>query len=133
MSKLTDLVKEVTSLNQKMNDAIVALLKEHNGLIRTDNIERIVNNKPACDNIYVISMQGDDEPNTEHRVLAVALIGEEQLAVLPDLSGSSNSETINALTDDEVLESNDWEWVFGGYVLENATLASICECIEQYV
>ena len=127
---LKDRVKEVSSLNEKMHSDIVDFLKQHNGLVRTDNVEREIKGQPKCTNIYTISMDGDNEPNTEKRVLAVALIGEEQVAVLPTYS---DEETINALTDEEVLNLNDWEWIKGGYTLQNATLTSICESIEEYV
>jgi len=119
-------VQSVIELNRKMHADIVDFLKEHNGFVRTDNTER----RDLIYNIYVISMDGDDEPNTEKRVLAVALFGEGQVAVLPALS---RYETINGMTDQEVLDCNNWELIFGGYVLQNATLCSICECIEQYV
>ena len=130
MSKLQDRVKEVIKLNDQMHADLVEFLKKHNGLVRTDNIERREKGLPFCGILYVISMNGDDEPNTEKEILAVALIGEDQVAVLPNLSGC---ETINGLTDQEVLDCDNWEWIQGGYVLQNATLTSICECIEEYV
>lgn len=130
MSKLKDNIKAVCWLNEKMYEDIVQFLKEHNGLVRTDNAERREKEVPLYDQIYTISMDGDDEPNTEKRVLAVALFGEDQVAVLPDLSGN---ETISGMTDQEVLDCDNWEWIYGGYVLKNATLTSICECIEEYV
>ena len=97
--------------------------------MRTDNTERRDKELPLCDTIYTISMDGDDEPNTEKAVLAVALIGEDQVAVLPDLG----DETISGMTDQEVLDCDNWEWIKNGYTLQNATLTSICESIEQYV
>lgn len=130
MSKLKDNIKAVCWLNEKMYEDIVQFLKEHNGLVRTDNAERREKEVPLYDQIYTISMDGDDEPNTEKRVLAVALFGEDQVAVLPDLSGN---ETISGMTDQEVLDCDNWEWIYGGYTLQNATLTSICECIEEYV
>lgn len=127
---LKDRVKAVIELNEQMHADIVEFLKQHNGLVRTDNTERRDMGLSLCDNIYVVSMDGDDEPNTEKRVLAVALFGEDQVAVLPDLS---DNETILGMTDQEVLDCDNWEWVYNGYVLQNATLTSICESIEQYV
>jgi hypothetical protein len=129
MSKLKDNLKAVCWLNEKMHEDIVQFLKEHNGLVRTDNAERRDKELPLCDRIYTISMDGDDEPNTEKEVLAVALFGEDQVAVLPNLG----DETISGMTDQEVLDCDNWEWIYGGYTLQNATLTSICECIEQYV
>lgn len=126
MSRLKQLGQEANDLNKKMYDELVIFVEKHGGLIRTDNYEREKN----CDNIYAISMDGDDEPNTEKRVLAVALYNETELAVLPDLSGG---ETILGMTNQEVLDCDNWEWIKGGYVLQNATLYNLCEAIEQYV
>ena len=130
MSRLKQLGQEANDLNKKMYDELVIFVEKHGGLIRTDNTERRDKEMPLCDTIYTISMDGDDEPNTEKRVLAVALYNETELAVLPDLSGN---ETIKGMTDQEVLDCDNWEWIYGGYVLQNATLCSICESIEQYV
>lgn len=126
---LKDRVKEVVELNKQMHADIVEFLKQHNGLVRTDNTERRDMGLSLCDTIYTISMDGDDDPNTEKRVLAVALFGEDQVAVLPNLG----DETILGMTDQEVLDCDNWEWIYGGYTLQNATLTSICECIEEYV
>lgn len=131
-TKLQKNVQSVIKLNKKMHEDIVQFLKAHNGFVRTDNAERVIKKMQPCNTIYVISMNADDEPNTEKEVLAVALFGEDQVAVLPDLSGCGE-ETISGMTDQQVLECDNWEWIFGGYVLQNATLCSICECIEQYV
>ena len=130
MVKLKDNVKSVIELNRQMHEDIAQFLKEHNRLVRTDNTERRDMGLSLCDNIYVISMDSDDEPNTEKRVLAVALFGRDQVAVLPDLS---DNETILGMTDKEVLDCDNWEWIYGGYVSQNATLTSICESIEEYV
>ena len=128
---LKDRVSEVNTLNEKMHADIVAFLKQQpNQFVRTDNAERKSKGLQACDTIYIISMDGDDEPNTEKAVLAVALFDENQIGVLPNFSGC---ETINGMTDDEVLNCDNWETIKGGYTLQNATLTSICECLEQYV
>lgn len=130
MSVLKELVKEANSLNEKMHTAIVEVLKQHGGLIRTDNTEREIEKMPLCDIIYTVSMDGDYVPNTEKEVLAVSLDKEEQVCVLPDLSGY---ETIGGLTDQEVLDCDNWEVINGGYTMKNATLYNICEALEQYV
>ena len=113
-----------------MHAAVVEVLKANGGIIRTDNNERQLCGKQSCDTIYTISMDGDDEPNTEKRVLAVALFGEDQVAVLP---AYASGETIKGCTNEQLLDLDTWEWVFGGYTQQNATLTSICECLEQYI
>lgn len=133
MSKLIDLVSEVTDLNLKMHAAVVEVLKANGGLIRTDTYSK-ENKDKHLNPIYVISMDGDDEPNTEKRILAVALFGEDEVAVLPALSENAYAkETLDGMTDQEVLDLDTWEWVFGGYVLQNATLTSVCEGLEDYI
>ena len=129
MSKLNGLTKAADEIAAQMYDDIVEFLKQHNRLVRTDNEERSNNGLDRCYSIFDISMDGDDEPDTEKVVLAVALIGENDIAVLPNYG----SETISGLTDQEVLECNNWEWINNGYVHRIATLYSICENIEQYV
>jgi hypothetical protein len=127
--KLTELAKEVENLNEKMHAEIVKFLKEHNRLVRTDRNETKSSRDDMPSNIYVISMDSG-ELNTEKRVLAVAIFEDEQVAVLPAFS---DNETINGMTDQEVLDCDDWEWINDGFVLQNATLWSICENIEEYV
>lgn len=131
--KLKTLLLKVNKLNDQMYDQLYKFVKANNGFIRTDNIERETLGKKVCDNIYMIAMLGDDEPNTEHRVLAVAIL-RGQLSVLPALAESSTSrETISGLTDNEVMTASYWETIKGGYVLETATLCNLCESIGQYV
>lgn len=126
---LKDRILAANELANQMHDDIVEFLKQHNGLVRTDNAERRDKEMKLCDTMYAISMDGDDEPNTEKEILAVAIIGEEQVAVLPNLG----CETISSMTDQEVLDCDNWEWVNGGYVNRLATLYNICEVIEEYV
>ena len=130
MSKLQDNIMAVNLLNNQMHTDIVEFLKQHNRLVRTDNTERRYKGLPLCDTIYTLSMDGDNELNTQKEVLAVYLDDVEQVCVLPNLSGH---ETISGTTDQEVIDCDNWEWIYGGYTLQNATLTSICECIERYV
>ena len=37
------------------------------------------------------------------------------------------------MTDDEILELDDWYTMFGGHIMSNATLYNICENIEEYL
>ena len=127
------LLEKVNDLNKEMHAALVEFLKQHNGLVRTDTYGLDFKDK-HLNPIYMISMDGDNEPNTEHRVLAVALFENDEVAVLPVLSENNYvKETLDAMTDEEVRDLDDWELIFGGYVLQNATLTALCEGIEEYV
>lgn len=129
---LKALVQKAYDLNKNMIDFLTAFVREHGGLIRTDTYGKDFKDKHVSP-IYVISMQGDDEPNTEHRVLAVALFDDE-IAVLPALSENSyTKETLDGMTDQEIRDLDNWEWFSNGYIMQNATLLSICESIEEYV
>ena len=37
------------------------------------------------------------------------------------------------MTDEAILEMDEWYTMFGGYVLSNATLYNLCENIEEYL
>ena len=130
MSKLQDNIIAVNLLNNQMHTDITEFLKQHNRLVRTDNAERKNKGLPLCDTIYTISMDAGNEPPTEKEVLAVYLDDDEQVCVLPNMNGH---ETISGMSDQEVIDCDNWEWIYGGYTLKNATLTSICECIEKYV
>ena len=44
-----------------------------------------------------------------------------------------NNITLGGMTDDEILELDDWYTMFGGHIMSNATLYNICENIEEYL
>ena len=133
-AELKNLIDKANKLNDEMYDALVRLIKQqgvvdYNGIpasiVRTDYREQ----KVPKDLIYAILMEGDDAENEEYNVLAVAVFGEDMLAVLVDMG----EETIVDVSSNELAHLDTWYTIKGGYVLQNATLYSICECISQYL
>lgn len=123
---MTDLqrnVESVIALNGRMHADLVEFLKEHGGLIRTDNHD-------DRDTIYGIVMDDAMEENVEHPILAVALMGDDVCVLFDKTNGHT---TLEEMTDEEILEDDDWYSVLGGYVLPASTLYCLCEGIEQYV
>lgn len=131
MTDLQQNAKAVIALNGRMHADLVEFLKEHNGFIRTDNYERRTLEKDECDTMYAIISNGEEMENKEYPILAVALFGEDQVGILPDLTYGDT--TILGMTDQEVLDSENWERIRGGNVLQNATLYNLCECLDEYV
>lgn len=128
---MTDLqhdVQSVLALNKRMHADIVEFLKEHDNFICTDNAES------TRDTLYAYVTE-DYEQTKEYPILAVALFEDEQVAILPDFS--NGYETIIGVANSDLLYDklyrDNWRTIFGGLVLQNATLCSICECIEEYV
>ena len=114
-------VKEAFALNNAMHEDVAKFLKENGGLVCTENV--------GCDTIYAFIYDECYGEYREYPVLAVALFEKSQVCVLID----TGQTTIEGLTDEEVLDCDEWYSVMGGLVLINATLLNICESIEQYV
>ena len=114
--------KAVIELNEEMHQILVAFVKAHNGLIRTDNYQ----NKPI---LYAIANTLTQE-NEEYPILAVA-VKDEQLAVLLDYT--NGYENLEGISDQKVLESVEWEKVMGGDIVQNVTLYNLCENLDSYV
>jgi hypothetical protein len=118
---MTDLLNEQIALNKRMNDAVADVLRQHNGLIRTDE-------DWYKDTIYCYIFDEALETTTENKVLAVALFDGE-VCVLP----ASSNESLDGMTDDEVLNDDGWYSIFGGMCCVSPTLYCLCESIEQYL
>lgn len=125
-SKLELLTDVARGLNNEMHSALVEFLKEHGGFIRTDNRE-------GKDTMYAYIINIGSAYNTQEcAILAVALLGEDQVAILPDYTYDM-STNLEGMTDEEVLSSEDWILLMGGECVVNATVYQLCECIEEYV
>lgn len=120
---LSNSIQAVMNLNQDMNNILVGILKSTGKeLIRTDN------DFPQS-TIYTIVFDDYFTNYTEKKVLAVAVFEGRYVGVLV----GENDETLDGMTDDEILEMDDWYTIFGGHLLSNATLYNLCENIEEYL
>ena len=120
---LSNSIQGVLNLNQDMNNILVGILKStEKELIRTDNdIDKST--------IYAFVFDDYFTNYTEKKVLAVAVFEGRYVGVLV----GENNETLEGMTDDAILEMDEWYTMFGGYVLSNATLYNLCENIEEYL
>lgn len=120
---LSNSIQGVLNLNQDMNNILVGILKSTGKeLIRTDNDA----NKST---IYAFIFDDYFTNYTEKKVLAVAVFEGRYVGVLV----GENNETLEGMTDDAILEMEEWYTMFGGYVMSNATLYNLCENIEEYL
>ena len=120
---LSNSIQAVLNLNQDMNNILVGILKStEKELIRTDN---------DIDKSTIYAFVFDDYFTfyEEKRVLAVTIIEGRFIGVLV---GESN-ETLEGMTDEAILEMDEWYTIFGGYLSSNGTLYNLCENIEEYL
>ena len=120
---LSNSIQAVLNLNQDMNNILVGILKStEKELIRTDNdIDKST--------IYAFVFDDYFTNYTEKKVLAVAVFEGKYVGVLV----GENNETLDGMTDDAILEMDEWYTIFGGHLLSNATLYNLCENIEEYL
>lgn len=120
---LSNSIQAVLNLNQDMNNILVGILKStEKELIRTDD-------DMQKSTIYAFVFDDYFTYYTEKKVLAVAVFEGKYVGVLV---GEKN-ETLDGMTDDAILEMDEWYTIFGGYLLSNATLYNLCENIEEYL
>lgn len=125
MATFKELVEKDNELSKQMHSKLVELLKQHNGIIRTED-------EDDKDRIYGIIYNGLEERYVETRILAVVLVGDDQVGIYCD---NSLTETdLGEMTDEEIKADECYTFtIYGGMVYINATLTAICEVIEQYV
>ena len=116
-----ELLNAQLALNKRMHEGLVDLLRKNNGLIITEDI--------SCDPIYAFIMDEEWGRVTEYRILAVALF-DDNVCILPAVC---DNETLDGMTYDEIMESDDWYSVYGGMCQISSTLYNICEVIDEYV
>ena len=119
---LSNLKREAYSLNDKMEQAIIKIVKENGGLVRTDNTE-------DCDTIYGYVFNEGIDTYEERKILALATYEDNELYLLL----GEEYITLDGMTNDEILECKEWDTVMGGLVLANATLLNICDILHEYV
>lgn len=118
---LRNLLNKSWSLNKKMEQEIVKVVKENGGLVRTDN--------PKCDSIYGFIFNEESGHYEEWKILALTTFEDNELSI------SIGSEYViwGDMTNDEILESSEWYGIMEGLVFETPTLACICESLEEYI
>jgi hypothetical protein len=116
-----ELVNAQLTLNKRMHECLVDLLRKNNGLIITEDC----NNDP----IYAFIMDEELGRVTEYRILAVALF-DDSVCILPAVC---DNETLDGMAYDEIMESDNWYSVYGGMCQISSTLYDICEVIDEYI
>ena len=120
---LSNSIQAVLNLNQDMNNILVGILKSTDKkLIRTDD-------DTDKSSIYAYLFDDYFTYYEEKRVLAVTIFEGRFIGVLL----IEDDTTLDGMTDDEILELDNWYTMFGGYLLSNATLYNLCENIEEYL
>ena len=112
---------ETNSLNDKMKQTIIKIVKENGGLVRTDN--------PKCDPIYVFIFNEEFDQYEDRKIIAIATCEDNDLSIL----FGPKHITLDGMTNDDILECDEWEPVMAGMVIANATLLDICEKLEEYI
>lgn len=129
-NRLSECIQDTINLNQKMVDCLVDIIttiNEENKLIRVD--KRINMQGAFRTQIYAYVFDMGLEQVTEELVSAIAVFEGNDIGVL--LCGGELS--LDSLTDEEILELDDWYTIGGGNLICNATLYNICENIEEYI
>lgn len=119
---LENLLKEANSLNEKIEQAIIKVVKENGGLVRTDTTE---NSIPICG--YVFNEESGHYE--EWKILALTTFEDNALSILI----GEDYEILGDMTNDEILESSEWYGVTEGLVFAAPTLACICEFLEEHL
>ena len=120
--KLEELVKNTIELNLQMEKQLIEFVKEHGNLIRTDQTY-------YTDIILGFVYDKIIENYIDKKVLAIAAFGNQLCVLLDELCAELDED----ITDEELLESDDWQPITSGMMIVNATLLSICQGISQYI
>lgn len=134
IAKLQVLTADAMDLNIRMEKQLVEIVNEcggENKLIRTDKQAQYDENGKLIDwrtTIYGHIFDEGLDRNTEERIMAVAVF-ENNLAVL----FGTEYEVFGDMTDEEILELDNWHTIFGGMIMSNATLYNLCENITEYI
>ena len=120
--KLEALLKSTNELNVQMEKQLIEIVKEHGNLIRTDQTY-------YTDIILGFVYDKIIENYIDKKVLAIAAFGNQLCVLLDELCAELDED----ITDEELLESDDWQPITSGMMIVNATLLSICQGISQYI
>ena len=118
---LENLLEESRSLNKKMEQAIIKVVKENGGLVRTDNPDY----RYIC--CYIFNdYNGHYE---EKKILALTTLKDDGLFIL----FGEDYEILGDMTNDEILESSEWCYITDDLIFIPPTLLCICELLEEYI
>lgn len=130
MGKITD--KQIQNLEEYLSSGrkldiqvekqLIEIVKANGNLIRTDQTEH-------KDTILGFIFDEEIDRYIDKKVLAITVIGNQLCVLLDEFNVVLDEET----TDEELLESDDWEPITAGLMIVNATFVSICESISQYI
>lgn len=122
---LGNVVEEAYSLNVKMEQAIIKVVNENGGFVRTT---------PDCEPIYGYVYNDESERIEEYKILALTTLKDNnRLSIL--FGNDYDMYMLDSITKDKLLERKEWYLAldFWGDVLANATLLSICENLEEHI
>lgn len=120
---LSNSIQAVLNINQDMNNILVGTLKStEKELIRTDD-------DTDKSSIYAYLFDDYFGQYEKKRVLAVTIFEGRFIGVLL----IEDDTTLDGMSDDEILELEDWHTIFDKQILSSATLYNLCENIEEYL
>ena len=116
-----NLLEETRYLNKKIEQAIIKVVKENGGLVRNDD--------PDCFSICGYVFDYDTGHYEEWKILALATSEDDELKILI----GAEYETLDDMTNDEILESSDWYYITEDYIFAPPTLLCICEFLDEHI
>lgn len=122
IQNLEEYLSSVRKLDIQVEKQLIEIVKANGNLIRTDQTEH-------KDTISGFIFDEEIDRYIEKKVLAITVIGNQLCVLLDEFNVVLDEET----TDEELLESDDWEHITAGMMIVNATFVSICEGISQYI
>lgn len=118
-NRLDECLDDTIKLNEKMTETLVGIIGDD--VIRTDNDK-------DKSTIFAFVFDEDLEHYREEKISAIAVFEGNVVGLL--INGNID---LSDVSDDDLLESDDWYSINGGYILINATLYNICENIREYI
>lgn len=122
IQNLEEYLSSVRKLDIQVEKQLIEIVKANGNLIRTDQTEH-------KDTILGFIFDEEIDRYIDKKVLAITVIGNQLCVLLDEFNVVLDEET----TDEELLESDDWEPITAGLMIVNATFVSICESISQYI
>lgn len=122
IQNLEEYLSSVRKLDIQVEKQLIEIVKANGNLIRTDQTEH-------KDTISGLIFDEEIDRYIDKKVLAITVIGNQLCVLLDEFNVVLDEET----TDEELLESDDWEPITAGMMIVNATFVSICEGISQYI